>query len=258
MIAIVNSPATDGTSNHVALAVDASRSAVSSDLTAPVVEGEPEPLDSNGRGRHLGDLVRVLLASVVIAVTAAVASTHNVSRLEEDVFRLINRLPDLLRIPLDYVMQSGALAAVPVVAIGALVFRNVRLSRDVAIAGASAWVLAKVLKSVVGRQRPFAALDAVFRHGTDTGLGYPSGHAAVAAAIATAAAPYLNRQLRRAIWTAAVLVGIARIYVGAHLPLDVIGGWALGVLVGSAVHLAFGAPNGVLQPTACVSRSNRS
>ena len=31
---------------------------------------------------------------------------------------------------------------------------------------------------------------------------------------------------------AAVLAGLARVELGVHLPLDVIGGWALGVLCG--------------------------
>ena len=224
-----------------------------SDLTIAVTAGQtvetrkvdnlPPQSSRNGRGRHPGDLVRVCCASILIVATSLVAATHRVSRFEEDVFRLINRLPDVFRPALNAVMQGGALGAVPVVAIIALACRRTRLARDMAIAGGAAWVAAKILKSLVGRQRPFVALQAVFRHTTDGGLGFPSGHAAVAAALATAAAPYLGRHLRRTVWITAVAVGIARIYLGAHLPLDVIGGWSLGWLLGSLVHLAFGAPN---------------
>ena len=212
------------------------------------VDNRQPPSPRNGRGRHPGDLVRVCCASFLIVVTSLVAATHRVSRFEEDVFRLINRLPDLLRPALNTVMQGGALGAVPVVVIIALTCRRARLARDMAIAGGAAWVAAKILKSLVGRQRPFAALEAVFRHTTDTGLGFPSGHAAVAAALATAAAPYLGRHLRRTVWITALVVGIARIYLGAHLPLDVIGGWSLGWLLGSLVHLAFGAPDNSPSP----------
>jgi membrane-associated phospholipid phosphatase len=33
------------------------------------------------------------------------------------------------------------------------------------------------------------------------------------------------------------------VYVGAHLPLDVVGGWAIGVFAASAVHLILGVPS---------------
>jgi undecaprenyl-diphosphatase len=39
-----------------------------------------------------------------------------------------------------------------------------------------------------------------------------------------------------------LIVGFARVYVGAHLPLDVVGGWAIGVTVSCGVHLIFGVP----------------
>ncbi len=70
-----------------------------------------------------------------------------------------------------------------------------------------------------------------------------SGHTAVAAAIATAAAPYLSRRWKRGIWLVPLIVGFARVYVGAHLPLDIVGGAALGWIVGACIHLVLGAPH---------------
>ena len=48
------------------------------------------------------------------------------------------------------------------------------------------------------------------------------------------------------------LVALGRMYAGAHLPLDVVGGAALGWAVAAATHLAVGAPGG--RPTASAIR----
>jgi len=83
-------------------------------------------------------------------------------------------------------------------------------------------------------------------------MGFPSGHVAVAAALATAAAPYLPRRYRRLLWVEVLLVAVARVYVGAHLPLDTLAGAALGWTIASAVHLVWGAPGG--RPTLAAVR----
>jgi membrane-associated phospholipid phosphatase len=68
-------------------------------------------------------------------------------------------------------------------------------------------------------------------------LGYPSGHAAVAWAITIIVLASLGRPWRIAAIVLAVVVPIVRMYVAAHLPLDLIGGAALGIVVASAVVL---------------------
>lgn len=80
------------------------------------------------------------------------------------------------------------------------------------------------------------------RHVPAGGLGFVSGHAAVATFLATVAWPYLGRAGRWVAGTVAALVCLARVYVGAHLPLDVVGGAVLGIAVGTATLLLLGRP----------------
>jgi undecaprenyl-diphosphatase len=53
----------------------------------------------------------------------------------------------------------------------------------------------------------------------------------------------LPRRWRPVAWALAGVVALARVYVGAHLPLDVVGGAALGVVVGTLTRWAFGLPD---------------
>jgi undecaprenyl-diphosphatase len=214
--------------------------------------GTPAPHVGRARLRHVrrhpGDVLRVLVGGLVVAAGGMAAHHGHVFAFDANLFRLVNELPDALGRPLLVAMQLGAVAAVPVAAAVALAVRRPRLARDLALSGGLAWVLAKLVKDVVGRARPVALLHGVVERTVDTGLGYPSGHVAVAAALATAAGPWLPRPVRGATWWVVGLVALGRMYAGAHLPLDVVGGAALGWAVAAAAHLAVGAPGG--RPTA--------
>ena len=164
---------------------------------------------------------------------------------EEAIFRFFNDLPGVGYAPVWIVMQLGQLLAIPALALAALLLRRRRLALDLTLSGVATYALAKLVKAFVQRGRPGALLDHVAMRGTYAGgLGFVFGHAADAVALAAAASPYLSRRGRFVAWGLAAAVGAARLYVGAHLPLDISGGAGLGLGVAAAVHLLFGSPPG--------------
>ena len=195
--------------------------------------------------RHPGDVVRVAVGAVLVAACSLVASLESVSGVEAGLFHAVNSLPSWLYGPLWLVMQLGSLAAVFVVAALAGLFRRFRLALELLAAGLMAYYAAIGLKNLVDRARPAGLVTGVMVRGHPaTGLGFPSGHAAVSFALTATAVPFLARRWRRVIWFLPLTVGFARVFVGAHFPLDVAGGFALGFLVGALVHLVAGAPSG--------------
>lgn len=98
----------------------------------------------------------------------------------------------------------------------------------------------QVMKHVVGRPRPEA-----------TSFGFPSGHATAAAAFFGAVIylsgtmpPLPRRIVRAGSAIMIVLVGVARVMLRAHWPMDVVGGAALGLAWASvAAMLATVPPN---------------
>jgi membrane-associated phospholipid phosphatase len=182
-----------------------------------------------------------LAAGIAGVVVSARIARGGLVEGEDEVFRVANDLPraafDAIWLP----MQYGTFGTVPALAGLALVKGHRRLGVTIALGGTAAWIGAKAVKRVVGRERPRAILQDVQLRGQEEGdLGFPSGHAAVSAAITTAAFPSLPAPARAAAVALSAFVPFARMYVGAHLPLDLVGGTSLGIAVGSAAKLLIG------------------
>jgi undecaprenyl-diphosphatase len=193
------------------------------------------------RRRRLRDVVLLVCGASGFAVTAIIASRDGIGKRERAVFHAVNDLSGIPHRAVWVPMQYGTFGTVFAVAGVAMAKRRQRLAAGLLLGGTSAYVLAKATKRSVGRGRPANELDGVTIRGKEEGdLGFPSGHAAVSAALTTAAAPFVSTPVRALVAGLAGFVSFARVHVGAHLPLDVAGGACMGLAVSSAVNLALG------------------
>ena len=184
-------------------------------------------------------LVVLLVAAALFFAVLLAVDKHRVDSWEANATTWINDAPDWLAHSLWPLMQLGALWGAVVVGIVASYVYGVRRGVAVFISGLLAWILANCVKDVVERGRPLAFIpDIHVREGNGTGLGFVSGHSAVAFAIATALMPVLPRWGRVVAYALAAIVGLARIVYGVHFPLDVVGGACLGIMCGCVVDLA--------------------
>jgi undecaprenyl-diphosphatase len=90
----------------------------------------------------------------------------------------------------------------------------------------------RVIKPWAARPRPeYAGIGAIVRTPDGGRYGFPSNHSANAAAAASVlSVAYPAASL--IFWAFAGLIGYSRVYCGQHYPFDVLGGLALGAVVG--------------------------
>ena len=179
-----------------------------------------------------------VIGAGLVALSLAAVRRPGVAPREERAFRAANGAPDGWRVPVRTVMQAGTFGSVPVAAAVAWLAGRRRLAGALAAGGTAAWLLAKAVKPLGGRARPAALLPNVrIRERIAGDLGWPSGHAAVATTLAAVATPGLPSWTRPLLPATVALVGFGRMYVGAHLPWDLVGGTGLGLLVSALADL---------------------
>lgn len=189
-----------------------------------------DPAHDGPRPWSRSALLALALAQVVV-LTAALARL-GVSAAERAVFTGLHGLPAALEAPLVLVMPLGSFPGGMVVAVLAgLVARDMAYRLTLAVP--LAWLAATATKVAVSRGRPADVLEvAVEATAGASGPGYPSGHTAVAVALATSLWPDLGGAGRGVVVVLATLVALSRVVVGVHLPLDLVGGAAIGGLAG--------------------------
>jgi undecaprenyl-diphosphatase len=184
------------------------------------------------------DVVVIVASLAVFAVCAVVAADGRVGPVERALFHAVNGLPGWLYQPMLLFQYLGVLAMPLVVAVGALALRRWRLAAALVLVVPLKLATERLVKLLVHRERPGTTVPDAILHGVHpAGLSFVSGHAIITFAIAGLLALVLPRRWAVVAFVLASLNAVARVYLGAHNPLDVVGGAAVGLAIAAALDL---------------------
>jgi undecaprenyl-diphosphatase len=110
--------------------------------------------------------------------------------------------------------------------------RSLRMLYTFSITFLGSWILAEVLKHIIGRSRPyvlFTRIKPLFLAGDV--LAMPSVHAVVLSCVAVFIFTF-DRRIGIFLWIGAFFIGLARVAAGVHWPSDVLIGLILGTFIG--------------------------
>lgn len=179
------------------------------------------------------DLYGVILAvaSLVFIAAASVAYHGQPAGWEYTWLKAVNDLPNSWKIAAVIITYFGSGWAIAAAVVVAFFLRLYRLAWRLTLSVGLALGLGYLAKAVVDRGRPEAFFTNLHFRAHETGMGFPSLHTVAATVIALTFLPYIHKQWRWLVPAMILGVGLSRLYLGVHLPLDVIGGMALGTIV---------------------------
>jgi membrane-associated phospholipid phosphatase len=117
------------------------------------------------------------------------------------------------------------------------------LAYELTLGALTLWLVVELVKALVRRRRPFILLTQARIVGRRAiGRSFPSGHTSQAFFMATLMAGYFHAGIWAVclLYAIALVVGITRIYVGAHYPRDVLAGAILGSAWGLLAGIVYG------------------
>ncbi len=149
-------------------------------------------------------------------------------------FNLTGQRPRWLdRVMLAWTQFGNSLFAFGLAAVLFFV-RDRRIAYELILGTLTVWLVVELVKAGIRRPRPFETIEKTRVVGyRESGRSFPSGHTTQAFFLVTLLSQYYELGAWAIVlYIMAVLVGITRMYVGAHYPRDVLAGAMLGSVWG--------------------------
>lgn len=208
----------------------------------PEIVGEP-PADDV---RSPADVVRLVTAVGVFLLACGVGwlAGDTVRSAQSDLAKLTQYLPEALRDAMAGTAQLSVLL-IPLGAVGVLLLNHrTRVIGRALLAGLATVPLCLLLTTLAADVTPSDLDAAASSTAWIRDSGFPgTAYLGALAAAATVIGPWTSRSWRRTIWWAVGIVAVLRVLSEASAPFVLLAAGAIGVAVGSAVLLIFGAPD---------------
>lgn len=174
---------------------------------------------------------QAIAALSLFALAVLLSRGNDMNAWEVDVFRTAYGWPEFLRPFFFVATQAGSIHMLGILLIIFILRRQYHVLLRLLLTATLAYQMSGFAKDIWGRARPNEILENVFNLDYIVrGPGFPSGHMALATAMALTIGIYLPRRYQwiTAVWI--ISVGLSRMYLGIHAPLDIVGGFAIGWL----------------------------
>lgn len=173
--------------------------------------------------------LQVFLALGLFIIAVIASRGDQMSAWEISLFQSVYGLPDFLHPIFFVVTQFGSIYVLALLLVLYLVKRHYHIVLRLLLTGTLAYLISGVAKDLWGRARPTELLfNVVNLDYTVRGPGFPSGHMALATALAFTLGHYLPKKYHWVPIVWIIGVGLSRMYLGVHAPLDILGGFAIG------------------------------
>jgi len=172
--------------------------------------------------------VHVIAATILFFISVVVSRQSAMLPWEETLFLSIYNWPDFLRPFFIFVTWFGEIQILGILALVFVFMKKTQAVIRLLMVSTMAYLLSGIGKSIWGRTRPNELLSEVVARGFSYGPGFPSGHTALAVAMALVVGHYLPKKYHWVVVAWIVGVALSRVYLGVHAPLDIVGGFAIG------------------------------